>query len=100
MRTGGKILIDQLVGEGCSTLFTVPGESFIAALDALFDAASIRTIVCRHEGGAAMMAEATGKLTGDAGRRFRHARAGRHERRERGVSWRTTTQRRWCCSSG
>ena len=37
MRTGGKILIDQLVGEGCRTLFTVPGESFIAALDALFD---------------------------------------------------------------
>ena len=70
MRTGGKILIDQLVGEGCTTLFTVPGESFIAALDALFDATSIRTIVCRHEGGAAMMAEATGKLTGMPGVAF------------------------------
>ena len=70
MRTGGKILIDQLVGEGCQTLFTVPGESFIAALDALFDATSIRTIVCRHEGGAAMMAEATGKLTGTPGVAF------------------------------
>ena len=70
MRTGGRILIDQLVGEGCRTLFTVPGESFIAALDALFDAASIRTIVCRHEGGAAMMAEATGKLTGQPGVAF------------------------------
>ncbi len=70
MRTGGKILIDQLVGEGCRTLFTVPGESFIAALDALFDEASIRTIVCRHEGGAAMMAEATGKLTGAPGVAF------------------------------
>jgi acetolactate synthase I/II/III large subunit len=70
MRTGGKILIDQLVGEGCRTLFTVPGESFIAALDALFDEASIRTIVCRHEGGAAMMAEATGKLTGVPGVAF------------------------------
>ena len=70
MRTGGKILIDQLVGEGCRTLFTVPGESFIAALDALFDEPSIRTIVCRHEGGAAMMAEATGKLTGVPGVAF------------------------------
>ncbi len=70
MRTGGRILIDQLVGEGCQTLFTVPGESFIAALDALFDASSIRTIVCRHEGGAAMMAEATGKLTGQPGVAF------------------------------
>ncbi|HEY8248310.1 MAG TPA: thiamine pyrophosphate-binding protein [Hyphomicrobium sp.] len=70
MRTGGKILIDQLVGEGCRTLFTVPGESFIAALDALFDETAIRTIVCRHEGGAAMMAEATGKLTGVPGVAF------------------------------
>jgi acetolactate synthase-1/2/3 large subunit len=70
MRTGGNILIDQLVGEGCRTLFTVPGESFIAALDALFDASAIRTVICRHEGGAAMMAEATGKLTGRPGVAF------------------------------
>lgn len=70
MRTGGKILIDQLVGEGCRVLFTVPGESFIAALDALFDESTIRTIVCRHEGGAAMMAEAAGKLTGRPGVAF------------------------------
>lgn len=70
MRTGGKILIEQLALEGCRTLFTVPGESFIAALDALFDATDIRTIVCRHEGGAAMMAEATGKLTGQPGVAF------------------------------
>ncbi|MFA5898228.1 MAG: thiamine pyrophosphate-dependent enzyme [Hyphomicrobium sp.] len=70
MRTGGKILIDQLVGEGCRTLFTVPGESFVAALDALFDESAIRTIVCRHEGAAAMMAEATGKLTGRPGVAF------------------------------
>lgn len=70
MRTGGKILIDQLVGEGCRAIFTVPGESFIAALDALFDESAIRTVVCRHEGGAAMMAEATGKLTGEPGVAF------------------------------
>jgi len=70
MRTGGKILIDQLVNQGCRTLFTVPGESFLAALDALFDEGPIRTIVCRHEGGAAMMAEACGKLTGLPGVAF------------------------------
>lgn len=70
MRTGGKILIDQLALEGCRALFTVPGESFIAALDALFEETAIRTIVCRHEGGAAMMAEATGKLTGRPGVAF------------------------------
>ncbi len=70
MRTGGEILIDQLVGEGCRTLFTVPGESFLAALDAVFDRSTIRAVVCRHEGGAAMMAEATGKLTGRPGVAF------------------------------
>jgi acetolactate synthase-1/2/3 large subunit len=70
MRTGGKILIDQLVVHGCRTLFTVPGESFLPALDALFDEGPIRTIVCRHEGGAAMMAEASAKLTGAAGIAF------------------------------
>ncbi len=70
MRTGGKILIDQLVVHGCRTLFTVPGESFLAALDALFDEGPIRTIVCRQEGGAAMMAEASAKLTGAPGVAF------------------------------
>lgn len=70
MRTGGKILIDQLIAQGCRTLFTVPGESFLPALDALFDEGPIRTIVCRHEGSAAMMAEASGKLTGSPGIAF------------------------------
>jgi len=70
MRTGGKILIDQLALEGCRTIFTVPGESFIDALDALFDEPAIATVVCRHEGGAAMMAEAAGKLTGRPGVAF------------------------------
>ena len=70
MRTGGKILIDQLVAQGCRTLFTVPGESFLPALDALFDESPIQAVVCRHEGGAAMMAEATGKLTGAPGVAF------------------------------
>lgn len=70
MRTGGKILVDQLVANGCRTLFTIPGESFLPALDALFDDGPIRTIVCRQEGGAAMMAEAMGKLTGTPGVAF------------------------------
>ena len=70
MRNGGKILIDGLAGHGCRMLFTVPGESFLPALDALFDEGPIRTIVCRHEGAAAMMAEAAGKLTGTPGVAF------------------------------
>ena len=70
MRNGGKILIDGLAGQGCRMLFTVPGESFLPALDALFDEGPIRTIVCRHEGAAAMMAEAAGKLRGAPGVAF------------------------------
>jgi acetolactate synthase-1/2/3 large subunit len=70
MRNGGKILIDGLGAQGCRMLFTVPGESFLPALDALFDDGPIRTIVCRHEGAAAIMAEAAGKLTGAPGVAF------------------------------
>jgi acetolactate synthase-1/2/3 large subunit len=62
-RTGGQILVDQLVSHGVEHIFCVPGESYLAALDALHDA-SIPVTVCRQEGGAAMMAEAYGKLTG------------------------------------
>jgi len=67
MRHGGKILIDHLAAQGVRHVFEVPGESFLAALDGLYDCTAIRTIICRHEGGAAMMAEATGKLTGRPG---------------------------------
>ncbi|MEL6374488.1 MAG: thiamine pyrophosphate-binding protein [Pseudomonadota bacterium] len=66
MRHGGQILIDQLEAQGTSTIFTVPGESFLAALDGLHGS-SIRTVICRQEGGAAMMAEAWGKATGEPG---------------------------------
>lgn len=66
LRTGGQILVDQLVVHGVQQLFCVPGESFLAVLDALHDA-SIAVTVCRQEGGAAMMAEAQGKLTGRPG---------------------------------
>jgi acetolactate synthase-1/2/3 large subunit len=65
-RHGGRILADQLALRGVPRVFSVPGESFLAALDGLLDA-GIPNIVCRHEGGAAMMAEATGKLTGAPG---------------------------------
>ena len=65
-RTGGEILIDQLVAHGVAHVFCVPGESYLAALDAFHDR-NIALTVCRQEGGAAMMAEAAGKATGRPG---------------------------------
>ncbi len=65
-RHGGKILADQLAIQGVKRVFSVPGESFLAALDGLYDS-GIQNVVCRQEGGAAMMAEAHGKLTGAPG---------------------------------
>ncbi len=65
-RTGGEILIDQLVLHGVQHAFCVPGESYLAALDALHDA-PIKLTICRHESTAAMMAEAVGKATGKPG---------------------------------
>jgi acetolactate synthase-1/2/3 large subunit len=62
-RTGGRILVDQLVAQGCERIFTVPGESFLAVLDALHDVPAIQTVVCRQEGGVAFMACADGALT-------------------------------------
>jgi acetolactate synthase-1/2/3 large subunit len=67
LRTGGQVLIDQLKIHGVDTAFCVPGESYLAALDALHDAPEIKLIVCRQEGGAAYMAEAYGKMTGRPG---------------------------------
>lgn len=66
MRHGGQILADQLKRHGVTRVFSVPGESFLALLDGLHDS-GIANIVCRQEGGAAMMAEATGKMTGQPG---------------------------------
>jgi len=66
MRHGGKILADQLAIQGVKRVFSVPGESFLAALDGLYDS-GIQNVVCRQEGGASMMAEAHGKLTGRPG---------------------------------
>ena len=67
-RTGGRVLIDALRINGIDMAFGVPGESYLAALDALYDVrAALRFVVCRQEGGAAFMAEAYGKLTGRPG---------------------------------
>ena len=65
-RTGGEILIDQLAIHGVRHAFCVPGESYLAALDA-FHGSSIALTVCRHESTAAIMAEAVGKVTGRPG---------------------------------
>ncbi|WP_322997281.1 thiamine pyrophosphate-binding protein [Castellaniella sp.] len=65
-RLAGHILVDQLRLHGTDHVFCVPGESYLAVLDGLVDA-DIQVTVCRQEGGAAMMAEAYGKLTGRPG---------------------------------
>ncbi len=67
LRTGGQILVDQLRIHGVDRVFCVPGESYLAALDAFHDVPDIQVVTCRQEGGAAMMAEAHGKLRGEPG---------------------------------
>ena len=67
-RSGGQILVDQLKIHGADIVFCVPGESYLPVLDALYEhREEIRLITCRHESGAANMAEAYGKLTGRPG---------------------------------
>src|SRR5688572_19868030 len=67
-RTGGQLLVDALKVHGVDMAFGVPGESYLAVLDALHDAREqIKFVICRQEGGAAYMAEAYGKLTGRPG---------------------------------
>jgi acetolactate synthase-1/2/3 large subunit len=65
-RSGGQILVDQLAVHGVDLAFGVPGESYLEILDALRDS-PVRFVTCRHEAGAANMAEAYGKLTGRPG---------------------------------
>jgi acetolactate synthase-1/2/3 large subunit len=67
LRIGGHILADQLRIHGVELAFGVPGESYLALLDGLYDVPEVRYVTCRQEGGAAMMAEAYGKLTGKPG---------------------------------
>src|SRR5262245_6325718 len=66
LRSGGEILIDQLAIHGVRHVFCVPGESYIAALDALHGSA-VAVTICRQEGGASIMAEAVGKATSRPG---------------------------------
>ena len=66
LRSGGRILIDQLVIQGVERVYCVPGESYLAALDAMLDS-PIEATVCRQEAGAAMMALTEGRLTGRPG---------------------------------
>jgi len=68
MRTGGQILVATLLAQRATHAFGVPGESYLAVLDALHDVADrLRFVICRQEGGAAYMAEAFGKMTGRPG---------------------------------
>jgi acetolactate synthase I/II/III large subunit len=66
MRTAAEVLVDQLLVHGVRHVFCVPGESYLAVLDAFHDSA-LNVTVCRQEGGACMMAEAVGKVTGRPG---------------------------------
>ena len=67
-RTAGRVLVDALRLHGVDRVFCVPGESYLEVLDALYDVSDdIELIVAKHEGGAAAMAEADGKMTGRPG---------------------------------
>jgi acetolactate synthase-1/2/3 large subunit len=66
-RSGAEVLVDALKINAVERIFCIPGESFLAALDALYDRSEISLVICRNEGGAAYMAEAEGKLSGRPG---------------------------------
>jgi acetolactate synthase I/II/III large subunit len=67
-RLAGHVLVDQLIVQGVTHAFGVPGESFLAVLDGFYQRQDqLQFVVCRHEGGAAVMAEAQAKLTGRPG---------------------------------
>jgi acetolactate synthase-1/2/3 large subunit len=56
-RNGGRVLADQLRIHGATRAFCVPGESYLSLLDAFYDVPEVALTVCRHESGAAMMAD-------------------------------------------
>jgi acetolactate synthase-1/2/3 large subunit len=70
MITGGQALVGTLRTAGVDRVFCVPGESFIAALDAFYDDPAIHLVCCRHEGGAGLMAVADARLSGRVGACF------------------------------
>jgi acetolactate synthase I/II/III large subunit len=67
MATAGELIVASLVAHGIDRLFCVPGESYLALLDALYGRPDIDTVVCRHEAGAGFMALADARLTGRPG---------------------------------
>lgn len=67
MQSGGQVLVDALRAQGVDRVYCVPGESYLPVLDALVDVPEIPVVSARHEGAAANMAEADGKLTGRPG---------------------------------
>ena len=69
-KSAAALLVDCLIAQGCERIFTVPGESFLAVLDALVERPEIDLVTCRQEGGAAFMAAADGALTGRPGIAF------------------------------
>jgi acetolactate synthase I/II/III large subunit len=69
-RSAAALLVDCLATQGCDRIFTVPGESFLAVLDALPDSPGIEVVTCRQEGGVAFMACADGSMTGRPGVAF------------------------------
>lgn len=66
MKTGGELIVECLKAQGVERVFSIPGESYLAVLDGLYQS-GIENVVARQEGGAAMMAEADGKMTGRPG---------------------------------
>jgi acetolactate synthase-1/2/3 large subunit len=69
-RRAADLIVDCLAAHGVDRVFCVPGESYLAALDALHDSNAIQTVVCRHEGGAGFMGVGDAKLTGRPGVAF------------------------------
>jgi acetolactate synthase I/II/III large subunit len=67
LMSGGQLVVAALRAHGVRMAFSVAGESYLEVLDALYDAPEIHLVTCRQEGGAAFMAEAYGKLTGEPG---------------------------------
>jgi acetolactate synthase-1/2/3 large subunit len=67
-KSGGQVIVDHLIDNGIDRIFSVPGESFLGAMDAFYERGNeIQFVNCRQEGGAAFMAAAYAKMTGKPG---------------------------------
>ena len=69
-RRAADLLVDCLAAHGIDRVFCVPGESYLAVLDALHDSNAIQTVICRHESGAGFMAVGDAKVTARPGVAF------------------------------